>query len=318
MPSEFALIARHFARFTRHTELGVGDDAALIRPREGMEIAISTDMLVDGTHFLANTDPRRLGWKTAAVNFSDIAAMGGEPRWITLALALPAANEAWVGAVADGFAECCSHFGVDWIGGDTTRGPLNLCATVFGEIPVGEAIRRGGALAGDDIWISGAPGLAALGLDQLLDRKVLAGEWQQRCRDALEKPQPRIALGLALRAHVHAMLDVSDGLTGDLGHLLEASGLGATLDQSALPLAGPLAACGDAELALARVLSGGDDYELLFAAPPSERGYLEDLSAALDLPLNRIGIFETRTGLRLALADGSDCPLCARGFDHFG
>ncbi|WP_417069155.1 thiamine-phosphate kinase [Niveibacterium terrae] len=317
MPSEFALIARHFVRPTDHSELGIGDDAALIRARPGMELAISTDMLVSGTHFLPGTDAHLLGWKTAAVNLSDIAAMGGEPRWITLALALPEADEAWVAALADGFFECCQHFGVDWIGGDTTRGPLNLCATVFGEIPQGLAIRRSGAVAGDDLWISGTPGLAVLGLEALFGHLELAPEWQRTCLAALERPQPRIALGRALRGHAHAMLDVSDGLAGDLGHILESSGVGGTLDQAALPLAGPLAACGDAALALEKVLYGGDDYELIFAAPPAERAFLMQLAAELALPLHRIGVCETSPGLRLAMSDASLRPLRPKGFDHF-
>lgn len=316
MPSEFALIARHFARPTTHSELGVGDDAALIRLQPGCSLAISTDMLVSGTHFLPGTDASRLGWKTAAVNLSDIAAMGGRPGWITLALALPEADDAWVGALADGFAQCCSHFGVDWIGGDTTRGPLNLCATVFGEIPTGGAIRRDGAKPGDDLWISGSPGLAALGLDALLGRVELAPGWRQTCLDSLERPQPRIELGCALRGIAHAMLDVSDGLAGDLGHILESSQVGATLFDDALPMAGPLAACADAALARRKVLAGGDDYELIFAAPATARGSLAELSAHLALPLHRIGVCEATPGLRLASASGCT-EISPQGFDHF-
>jgi len=167
MPNEFDLIRRFFHSPTSHTDLGVGDDGALLRPRLGMQLVVSTDMLVSGTHFFADTDPMLLGWKTAAVNISDMAAMGAEPRWITLALAMPGIDEQWVGAFARGFRDCCESYCVDWIGGDTTRGPLNLCATIFGEVPLGSAVRRDGACHGDDIWVSGWPGMAALGLGYL-------------------------------------------------------------------------------------------------------------------------------------------------------
>ena len=319
MPSEFALIRRHFTRPARHTDLAVGDDAALIRPSAGMQLAISTDMLVAGTHFFADTDPEDLGWKTLAVNVSDLAAMGAAPRWVVLAASLPAADEAWIAAFARGFFACSEAFGIDVIGGDTTRGPLNLCPTIFGEVPVGQAITRAGARPGDDLWISGAPGRAALGLAQLRGEATLAGADRADCLAALHRPQPRVALGLALRGLASSLLDVSDGLLGDLGHILEQSAVGAVISAGALPLAPLEAACGDAARAFRACTAGGDDYELLFTAPVARRAEVGALAERLHLPLHRIGsITPAEQGLRLRDHDGQLRPLAANGYDHFG
>ena len=319
MPSEFALIRKHFARPARHTDLAVGDDAALIRPSAGMQLAISTDMLVAGTHFFADTDPEDLGWKTLAVNVSDLAAMGAQPRWVVLAASLPAPDEAWIAAFARGFFACSEAFGIDVIGGDTTRGPLNLCPTIFGEVPVGQAITRAGARPGDDLWISGAPGRAALGLAQLRGEATLAGADRADCLAALHRPQPRVALGLALRGLASSLLDVSDGLLGDLAHILEQSAVGAVISAGALPLAPLEAACGDAALAFRACTAGGDDYELLFTAPVARRAEVGALAERLHLPLHRIGsITPAEQGLRLRDHDGQLRPLAANGYDHFG
>ena len=319
MPSEFALIRKHFTRPARHTDLAVGDDAALIRPSAGMQLAISTDMLVAGTHFFPDTAPEDLGWKTLAVNVSDLAAMGAEPRWVVLAASLPAPDEAWIAAFAKGFFACSETFGIDVIGGDTTRGPLNLCPTIFGEVPVGQAITRAGARPGDDLWISGAPGRAALGLAQLRGEATLAGADRADCLAALHRPQPRVALGLALRGLASSLLDVSDGLLGDLGHILEQSAVGAVISAGALPLAPLEAACGDAALAFRACTAGGDDYELLFTAPVARRAEVGALAERLHLPLYRIGsITPAEQGLRLRDHDGQLRPLAANGYDHFG
>ncbi|MDA0190964.1 MAG: thiamine-phosphate kinase, partial [Proteobacteria bacterium] len=237
MPGEFALIDRHFARPTPSAVLGPGDDCALLAPTPGMELAVTTDMLVAGTHFFADTDPRQLGWKTLAVNLSDLAAMGAVPRWALLAGSLPAADEDWIAAFADGFFACARRYGVDLVGGDTTRGPLNLCVTALGEVPPGTALRRDGARAGDDLWVSGQPGLAALGLAHLRGELVLSGALLGRCLSALQRPLPRVELGRALRERglAHAAIDVSDGLLADLGHLLERSGVAAELHAGQLP-----------------------------------------------------------------------------------
>lgn len=319
MPSEFALIRRHFTRPARHTDLAVGDDAALIRPSAGMQLAISTDMLVAGTHFFADTDPEDLGWKTLAVNVSDLAAMGAAPRWVVLAASLPAADEAWIAAFARGFFACSEAFGIDVIGGDTTRGPLNLCPTIFGEVPVGQAITRAGARPGDDLWISGAPGRAALGLAQLRGEATLAGADRAGCLAALHRPQPRVALGLALRGLASSLLDVSDGLLGDLGHILEQSAVGAVISAGALPLAPLEAACGDAALAFRACTAGGDDYELLFTAPAALRSAVAQAAQACGTAVTRIGRIEAEPGLRLVDAQGQalDAQRYA-SFDHFG
>jgi thiamine-monophosphate kinase len=318
MASEFDLIRRHFTRAPRHADLAVGDDGALVSPRPGMQLVVSTDMLVAGTHFLPDTDPEALGWKALAVNVSDLAAMGAEPRWVVLALALPAADEAWIGALARGFFACAEDYGLDLVGGDTTRGPLNLCPTVFGEVPAGQAIRRSGARPGDDLWISGQPGRAALGLAHLRGRTVLDPARREDCLRALQRPQPRLALGVALRGIARAMLDVSDGLLGDLGHILECSEVGAELEEAALPLAPLQAACPDPALARRCLLSGGDDYELLFATPPARRGEVVALGRRLGLELHRLGRCTDVPGA-LELVDGAGRRTACRpvGYDHF-
>lgn len=318
MPSEFDLIRRHFTHPTRHTDLGVGDDAALLRPASGMQLAVSTDMLVCGTHFLPDTDPRALGWKALAVNLSDLAAMGATPRWSFLALALPAPDETWIEAFAHGFLECATAFDVDLAGGDTTRGPLNLCVTVIGEVPDGGAITRGGACAGDDIWVTGQPGRAALGLAALRGEIELDAPARHTCVSALQRPQPRVAAGLALRGIASAMLDVSDGLLGDLRHILERSGAGATLDVAALPLAALLDHGVAPERARAALCGGGDDYELAFTAPPDKRGAIAALALPLDLAFTRIGSITTeRDTLLLREPDGRITPAGRSGYDHF-
>lgn len=316
--SEFGLIRRHFTRPTTHTTLGVGDDAALVQPRAGMELAISTDMLVCGTHFLADTDAEDLGWKTLAVNVSDLAAMGAEPRWAFLALALPAADETWIAAFARGLFAGAAEFGVDLAGGDTTRGPLNLSLTIIGEVPRGEAIRRSGARAGDDLWVSGQPGRSALALAALRGELELPAAAHQECLAALQRPQPRLALGQALRGVASAMIDVSDGVLGDLGHVLERSGVGAVIELEALPLARLKDFGLTSALAQQHVLNGGDDFELLFSASVAQRAALEELESRLQLPLHRIGHITSATGeLALLTADGHRLPLSALGYDHF-
>jgi thiamine-monophosphate kinase len=309
MPSEFELIERWFKRPTRHTLLGVGDDGALVRPTAGCELVVSTDMLVAGTHFLPDCNPEDLGWKTLAVNVSDMAAMGAQPRWALLAAALPAATESWLEQFAQGFFACAEAFSIDVIGGDTTRGPRNLCVTIFGEVPSGQALLRSGAAAGDDVWVSGWPGRAALGLAQLQGRTVLDEARRADCLAALQRPQPRVGLGLALRGLATAAIDVSDGLLADLGHILTASRLAATLHFDALP---------DAGLARDCLLAGGDDYELVFCAPPSRRAAVELLARNLSLPLTRIGIAEAGVAGQMRIFSGRQAiQPTAKGYDHF-
>ncbi|WP_131112325.1 thiamine-phosphate kinase [Sulfuricystis thermophila] len=310
MPSEFELIDRYFRRPPHHAVLGVGDDAAIVRPSPGCELVISTDMLVAGTHFFADDDPEALGWKTLAVNVSDIAAMGAQPRWAVIAAALPTANEAWLEKFASGLFDCADAFGIDIVGGDTTRGPRNFCVTIFGEVPQGMALLRSGAHLYEEIWVSGMPGRAALGLAHLQGRIELTEPALSVCLAALHRPQPRLELGLALRGLASAAIDVSDGLLADLGHLLEASRLAATLRLELLPASGP-----EREAYLA----GGDDYELIFTASPEHHAAIEGLSERLGLPLTCIGKTEAGEAGRLTVLDASGEPVEVkqRGYDHF-
>jgi thiamine-monophosphate kinase len=310
LPGEFELIARYFERPTRHTALGVGDDGALIRPTPGHELVVSTDMLVEGTHFLPGTNARDLGWKTLAVNISDMAAMGAQPRWATLALALPSVDESWLTEFSQGFFECADAFTVDLIGGDTTRGPLCLSVTILAEVPIGKALRRDGAQVGDDVWVSGAPGRAALGLAHLQGRTTLGEPARSECIAALQRPQPRVALGLALRDIANAAIDVSDGLLADLGHILERSKLAATLRYAVPPAP---------TFTQASFLAGGDDYELIFTAPSARRSEIETLGNQLCLPVQLLGkIIDGRAGsLTVTDSDGKEIATERRGFDHF-
>ena len=324
MASEFELIRKYFTRPAKRAVLGVGDDCALIGVTPGYELAISTDMLVAGTHFLPDTDPKRLGHKTLAVNLSDLAATGAEPRYALLSLALPNADEAWIAAFAAGFFALADRFGVELIGGDTTRaapgGALALNVTIIGETPVGGAVRRSGAKAGDDVWVSGTLGDAALGLAALKGQVVLRGEDREFCLGRLEIPTPRIELGLKLRGIAHAMLDISDGLAGDLAHLASASGVTAQVDADALPLS-PAVRRETREATLRYALGGGDDYELCFAAAPEARTEVEAAGTASGVAVARIGtILAGRGGAPVTYADASGNVLALQlgGYDHFG
>lgn len=310
MPSEFELIRRFFTRPAPSALLGVGDDAALILPKPGMTLAVTSDTLVEGTHFLPAVAPEDLGWKTLAVNVSDLAAMGAQPRWALLALSLPAADEVWLSAFAQGFFACAESFGVELIGGDTTRGPLTLTVTLLGEVPPGLMLTRSGARPGDEIWVSGTPGLAARGLAQRQGRIALPETERSACLAALDRPQPRLALGLSLRGLASAAIDVSDGLLADLAHLLEASGVAARLSLAVSPVPTFEEAC---------FLAGGDDYELLFTAPPHRHDEILRLSERLGLPLSRLGVCLSGApgALELTTLSGEPVAFARRGFDHF-
>ena len=334
---EFELIERFFKQksppapvqkaqaATESVALGIGDDCALLRPTPGMQLAVSSDMLLEGRHFFADVDPQALGHKALAVNLSDLAAMGAEPLACTLALALPperAADARWLGAFAGGLRALADAHGCPLVGGDTTAGPLNLCLTVLGQVPAGQALRRDGARPGDELWVSGTLGDARLALDALLRQHALPAPVLAQARQRLEAPTPRVALGQALRGIASSAIDVSDGLLGDLGHILQASGVGASVDIRAtrqLLHAGhhPLMSA----MALSRLdactLAGGDDYELCFTAPPEQRAAVEAAARATDTPVTRIGSIEAQHGLRVLGPDGR--PLTQRwpGFDHF-
>lgn len=322
---EFDLIARYFTRPVRHAALGVGDDCALLAPRPGMQLAISSDMLVEGRHFFADVDPEALGHKALAVNLSDLAACGARPLAFTLALALPRVDEAWLAGFSKGLLALADAHGCELVGGDTTQGPLNICITVFGEVPAGQALLRSGARAGDDIYVSGTLGDARLALEALLGHIHLPDELLAQARQRLERPTPRVALGLALRGLASSAMDVSDGLLGDLGHILRASGVGADIDTdetskliAARALFTSATARFDMELLRQCTLAGGDDYELAFTAPPALREAVAGAAATAATPVARIGRISAEPGLRLADAQGR--PLAGRyaSFDHFG
>ncbi len=329
---EFELIARYFQRRGRPLDegvaLGVGDDCALLQPTPGMQWAVSSDMLVSGRHFFADVDPRTLGHKALAVNLSDLAACGARPRAFTLALALPEARTEWLQPFAEGLFALADAHGCALIGGDTTRGPLNICITVMGEVPPGQALLRSGAQVGDDVYVSGTLGDAALALRGLQGQVQLPPALLAQARQRLEQPTPRVALGLALRGVATAAADVSDGLLGDLGHILAQSGVGATVDADiAMQLIAARAyftgASGlfdtkiPALLAIQCVLAGGDDYELVFTAPPARAAAVQAAAQATATPVTRIGCIDAAPGLRLLDAHGQPLPGDWKSFDHF-
>ncbi|HSS46309.1 MAG TPA: thiamine-phosphate kinase [Burkholderiales bacterium] len=318
MLSEFELIKRYFTHPARHALLGVGDDAALIKPARGMELAVSTDMLVSGRHFFPDDDACRLGHKALAVNLSDMAAMGAAPRWVTLSLALPKVDEKWLKRFVKGFMDLARKHKVDWIGGDTTRGPLNICVQIMGEVPQGKALRRDAAKPNDDIWVSGFLGDAALALAHLQKRLRLEPKELQACLPALHTPRPRVNLGKKLRGLAHAAIDISDGLLADLGHILERSGAGAAVEFNLLPKSGVMEKHAGQKAACQALLAGGDDYELCFTVPARRRGEVQGLSRKLRLRLTRIGKITRSKGLSLLDANGKRMKVDIKGYDHFG
>jgi thiamine-monophosphate kinase len=323
VPSEFELIRRYFVRGERDAPgpgrgaSPIGDDCALVAAPAGLALAITTDTLSEGTHFLPGTDARGLGHKALAVNLSDLAAMGADPRWFLLALALPDADEAWLAAFAAGMFALADAHRIELVGGDTTRGPRTITITAIGTLPPGYALRRDAALAGEDLWLSGATGEAALGLAHLRGRVKLPADLAAQCVQRLEVPEPRVALGRRLRGVAGAAIDVSDGLLADVGHIAEQSKVAAEIDYEALPKAPALAACPDHALAADCLLGGGDDYELAFTAPAAKRAEVEGAGRAAGVAVTRIGrIVVGPTEVRV-LAGGKPLAAAHRGFDHF-
>jgi thiamine-monophosphate kinase len=342
--SEFDLIRRHFTRPTPSALLGVGDDAALLQVSPGKVLAVSSDMLVSGTHFFPDADPYMLGHKALAVNISDLAAMGATPRWATLALSLPYRkheqslplsnfppqtgertneslrelevhiDDAWLERFSAGFFALAEQHGVDLVGGDTTRGPLNLCVTIMGEVPPQLALRRDGAQPGDEVWVSGHLGDAALALAHLQGRVRLSADDLAACAPALHSPEPRVALGLALRGIAHSAIDISDGLLADLGHILAASGVAAQLEFAAIPVSVQLQ---NRSSLIPFILAGGDDYELCFTAAPQHHAEVSRIADMLALPLTRIGRIIAGSGCVVHDASGNAIQLKSGGYDHF-
>lgn len=316
---EFDLIDRFFKRPARHADLGVGDDCALLSPRPGHQLALSADMLVEGRHFLSTVAPLHLGHKSLAVNLSDLAACGAEPRAFLLSLALPRADEAWLQGFSQGLFALADAHGCELIGGDTTQGPLNIAITVIGDVPQGQALLRSGAHAGDDIYVSGTLGDARLALETFRGHLSLPEAVFARCRERMEQPAPRVALGMALRGVASAAADISDGLLGDLGHILRQSHVGAQLQLDACE---GLLACGrDMDLSVSWrrtcTLSGGDDYELVFTAPPSQHSAVQQAAQISQTPVTRIGVITEVPGCALLDAQGQSVTTRFASFDHF-
>jgi thiamine-monophosphate kinase len=329
---EFDVIERYFKRPARKAALGVGDDCALIMPTAGMQLAISSDMLVEGRHFLSTVHPSHLGHKALAVNLSDLAASGAEPLAFTLALALPRVDEAWLAGFSEGLFRLADAHNCELIGGDTTQGPLNICITVFGEVPPGDALLRHNAQVGDDIYISGTVGDARLALEVFRGTQSLDANAFEQVRARMEQPTPRVQLGLELRAIANAAIDVSDGLLGDLGHILKRSNVGAEINTDWLQTAGsfsgslnehthagisPWLAALPFNKRLEFALSGGDDYELCFTAPVNQRELVHAAAWESDTPVTRIGRITETSGLVVLDPQGQPITRRFASFDHF-
>ena len=315
--NEFDLIARYFQRPGKVADLGVGDDAALLTPGAGQQLAVSVDMLVAGRHFFEDVNPYTLGHKSLAVNLSDLAAMGATPRWFTLALALPHADANWLDAFSRGMFALAEIHEIELVGGDTTRGPLTISIQVAGEVPRGTALLRGGAQAGDDIWVSGSLGAAAAAVAARLEGLALSSSAMGVCQQRLELPSPRVALGQGLRGLASACLDISDGLVGDLAHICRRSGLAAQVQASWVPVAAALAELPVAG-ALQLALAGGDDYELCFCAPPAARDAIQRLAAQCDVAVTRVGQMQTGApGVQVLDNAGHAVAPQRAAFDHF-
>lgn len=321
MNSEFDIIRRYFKRAASNAVLGIGDDAALIGIAPGNELAVSTDTLVCGKHFFADTDPYRLGHKSLAVNLSDMAAMGAKPRWALLALTLPETlaqhDQTWLQQFSAGFFALAEQYHVELIGGDTTAGPLNICVQILGEAAKGKALRRSGAKSGDDIWVSGTLGDAALALQHLLGKIALEPDEIGQCLPALLTPAPRIELGRRLIGLAHSAIDISDGLVADLGHILQDSEKSAVIHLQSIPCSPVLKKRLPQSAATACLLAGGDDYELCFTAPAVHRAEIAMLAAELRMPLTCIGGISSGAGLIVKDAQGKTMTLETTGYDHF-
>ncbi len=314
---EFELIARHFARPAANAVLGVGDDCALVDVSNGMDLAVSTDTMVSGTHFFPDVDPESLGHKALAVNLSDMAAMGAMPYWAMLALTIPEVNHDWLGKFAKGFFDLAEEYEVSLIGGDTTRGPLALTVTIMGEVPAGAALRRSGAKAGNDVWVSGRIGDAALAVAHRHGWLELDPADRDEALMRLYEPTPRVNLGQALRGLATSAVDISDGLLADLGHICQLSGVGATVELAAVPLSPIGAKHVGSRAGLEAIVAGGDDYELCFTAPVNARESIDDLTDMLGIPLARIGQVKKGRGVSLLGPEGKPVKIDGRGFDHF-
>lgn len=313
MTSEFKIIERYFKKKMKRTALGIGDDAAIINVQNHYQLVISSDMLVENIHFLKNTNPSHLGWKSLAVNLSDIAAMGATPKWATLSISLPKINHAWLKKFSEGFFKCADKFGIDLIGGDTTKGPLSISITIMGESKKNKALLRSGAKINDDIWVTGQLGLASMGLANLQGQLKLTPSIKIKCIRALETPCPKISLGSHLSRYANSCIDISDGLIQDLGHILKASKVGASLLLNNMPCEKFIHTSKQYQFAL----NGGDDYELLFTANKKNRAYIKKIAKKTNTPVTMIGSITKKKGLSILNEQGKSIKFNAKGFDHF-
>ena len=320
--SEFSLIDSYFAAHGLRrpdVALGIGDDCAVLIPPTDQHLVVTMDTLVADVHFFAATDPEGLGHKALAVNLSDLAAMGSMPAWATLALTLPKADEDWLERFCRGLFALADRYGVQLVGGDTTHGPvITITIQAHGLVPPGSALRRVGAKPGDGIYVTGTPGDAGLALAAAYGKAAVAPEYRAYIQQRLERPEPRLAEGAALRGVASAAIDISDGLAQDLGHILERSRAGARLDVDRLPLSLALIASLDRDAAIVTALASGDDYELCFTVPPERIARLERAATTWECRCTRIGIITAEPGLQLVRADGSAFHLERLGYDHFG
>ena len=313
MTSEFEIIERYFKKKMKQTALGVGDDAAMIHVRNNYQLAISSDMLIENIHFLKNTNPSHLGWKSLAVNLSDIAAMGAIPKWATLSISLPKINHTWLKKFSKGFFKCADKFGIDLIGGDTTKGPLSISITIMGESKKDEALLRSGAKINDDIWVTGQLGLASMGLANLQGQLKLPPLIKMKCIRALEIPTPKTFLGSYLSRYANSCIDISDGLIQDLKHILKASKVGASLLLNDIPCEKFIHTSKQYQF----VLNGGDDYELLFTAAKKNRPFIKKIAKKTNTPVTMIGNITKKKALNILSEQGKSIKFNPKGFDHF-
>ena len=313
MTSEFEIIEYYFKKKIKQTALGVGDDAAIINVQKDHQLVISSDMLIENIHFLKNTNPSHLGWKSLAVNLSDIAAMGGKPKWATLSISLPKINHVWLKKFSEGFFKCANQFGIDLVGGDTSKGPLSISITIMGEIKKNQGLLRSGAKINDDIWVTGQLGFASMGLASLQGKLKLASSLKVKCIKVLEMPTPKVSLGYHLSRYTNSCIDISDGLIQDLNHILKASKVGATILLNDIPCEKFIHASKQYQF----VLNGGDDYELLFTAPKKNRPYIEKIAKKTNTAISVIGVITQNKTLKVMDQKGRSISFNKKGFDHF-
>ncbi|RUM93889.1 MAG: thiamine-phosphate kinase [Thiothrix sp.] len=319
MSLEFDLIQEFFQRGTgsEDVSLGIGDDAAIVEIPAGAQLVVTTDTLVEGGHFFKNDSAEDIGYKSLAVNLSDLAAMGATPKWFTLSLSMPIVNKAWLASFAKGLFILADKHAVSLVGGDTTKGPLNICIQALGIVSAGQAITRSNAVTDDDIYVTGTLGDAALGLLTLQNRTDLVGDIACACQARLRRPTPRVDVGMALQNNAHAMIDCSDGFAADLGHLLSASNKTAEIWLEKIPMSNSVSSWVATHNCWDTPLAGGDDYELIFTSPAEKRETIEALGLALSCPFSRVGKITNSGVTQYYHPDGQVLNLTNKGYSHF-